>query len=394
MPSAQRTMSTQLPAVNNGGTHARITNASTILVVENDPNMLEVVSLILEDAGYHVIQASSGRHAWDTLQENKPDLTVSDIMMSDMDGLELFERMHADPAYSQIPFIFLTARAARTDIRRGMVLGADDYLTKPFEPEDLLSAVETRLARAVEARALVDKASEELQKTIVQIVSHELRTPLAVTMGYTEYLEALGPDMAEEDLQMILQGLHSGTRRLMSLVEGLIILSKIKSGVLAGEIKRMGALTENPDQTVRTVVDRFESEAFDRNVSLVLLSGSRGAAVAADESHLAEMTRRLVDNAIRFSKQEGGQVTLTTRLDGASWVLEVADDGIGIRHEALPGVFEAFRQVDRDQMEQQGAGLGLAIVRGLAEQYGGRVGVESELSQGSTFCVELPLVVC
>jgi signal transduction histidine kinase len=98
-----------------------------------------------------------------------------------------------------------------------------------------------------------------------------------------------------------------------------------------------------------------------------------------------------VDNAIRFSKKDGGQAMLITRQDKDFWVLQVADNGIGIRRDALPHLFSAFRQVDRDKMEQQGAGLGLAIVRGLAESFGGQVEVESEPGRGSRFTVRLPL---
>jgi signal transduction histidine kinase len=98
-----------------------------------------------------------------------------------------------------------------------------------------------------------------------------------------------------------------------------------------------------------------------------------------------------VDNAVKFSKDKGGNVMLTTRREGDSWVLEVSDNGIGIRKDALPWVFEAFRQVDRDQMEQQGAGVGLTIVRRLTELYGGSVSVESAPGKGSIFTVHLPL---
>jgi two-component system phosphate regulon sensor histidine kinase PhoR len=98
-----------------------------------------------------------------------------------------------------------------------------------------------------------------------------------------------------------------------------------------------------------------------------------------------------VDNAIKFSKKDGGQAILATRRDRDFWILQAADSGIGIRRDALPYLFDAYRQVDRDKREQQGAGLGLAIVRGLAESFGGQVAVESELGRGSEFTVRLPL---
>lgn len=353
--------------------------------------MIEIVSLILKDEGYRVLQATGGKSALSVLDMIRPDLIVSDVMMPGMDGFAFYEHVRATSDLSQIPFIFLTAKAERSDVRQGMELGADDYLTKPFEPEELLSAVETRLARAAKARASIDKASADLKKMIVRIVTHELRTPLALMFGYTELLEATGTEIGENDLQAILRGLYSGTQRLMSLVEDTLLLSRLESGVLAEEIRGAPYRTAGPDRVIRGVVKQLEGQASARKVSLALHLGASGSAVAINEVHLTEVARHLVDNAIKFSKTEGGQVILTTRQEGASWVLEIADDGVGIRQEALPWVFEAFRQVDRAKMEQQGAGLGLAIVCGLAEVYGGQVAVESRLARGSRFTVRLPL---
>ena len=112
---------------------------ATILVVEDEPYVLEVVSLLLEDAAYRVVQATSGKAALSTLQVTEPDLIISDVVMPGMDGFAFFEQVRADADQSQIPFMFLTSLDQKTAVRQGMGLGADDYLTKPFEPEDLLS---------------------------------------------------------------------------------------------------------------------------------------------------------------------------------------------------------------------------------------------------------------
>jgi len=381
----------QAPAVKHSGENAGATNARTILVVEDDPSMLEVVSLVLSDGGYQVLQASGGEAALSTLQVSRPDLIVSDIMMLGMDGLSLYRQLRADPEMAPIPFIFLTAMAQRTDVRRGMELGADDYITKPFEPEELLSAVKTRLMRADEAKVAVDRASADLKRTIIQMATHELQTPLTLMFGYTELLEATGPELGEQDLQEILQGLYSGTRRLMGLVKDMLLLSRLESGDLAKEIREAPGQTAEPDRVLRDVAGQIDGQAADRNVSLTWEPSSSARAVAIGEAHLAEIVRRLLDNAIKFSKKEGAQVIVTSRQDKRVWILEVADNGVGIRQEALPWIFEAFRQVDREKMEQQGAGLGLAIVRGLAEAYGGEVTVESSLGQGAKFSVHLPL---
>jgi two-component system sensor histidine kinase/response regulator len=369
------------------------TPRATILAIEDEPAMLELIALLLEEEGHQVLRADSGEAALACLEEHSPDLIVSDVMMPGIDGFGLYEQVHTRADWSRIPFIFLTAKGERSDVRRGMELGADDYLVKPFEPEELLAAVNVRLARANEAKAAMDRVGASLQQKIIQTLTHEFRTPLALVIGYTDLLESSGPDMDEDEFQTTLHGLHSGAQRLMGLVEDFLLVSQLQTGAIASAARQERRRTEEPDQVVRQIMMQYERQAAARNVSLVTDLGARGAVIAAGQRDLEEMVRRLVDNAIKFSKSQGGRISATTRRDGSFWTLEIADRGIGIRQEALSWIFDAFRQVDRDQMEQQGTGIGLNIVRGLAEAYGGHVDVESQPGVGSTFSVWLPLAV-
>ena len=363
----------------------------TILVVEDEPQILEIIAFLLEEENFRVLQAIHGEAALSLLDENKPDLIISDIRMPGMDGFTLCEQVRSTPAFAQTPFIFLTAKGERADVRRGMGLGADDYLIKPFEPEELLSAVRVRLARAAETQAAISKVGTELQDQIIHTLTHEFRTPLSLVLGYTDLLESSGPGMNENDFQKALRGLHSGSLRLMSLVEDFLLLSRLRAGIIARELGESPPDPLYPDSVVLQVVQKAQSGASARNVSLEVNSAAPDLQVTIEAQHLAEIVRRLTDNAIRFSKSDGGRVVVTTRHEGGSWVLSIADSGIGIPQEALPRIFEAFHQVDRAKMEQQGAGVGLAIVQGLAEVYGGQVGVTSTLGKGSIFTVWLPL---
>jgi len=367
------------------------THQETILVAEDEPNMLEMIAYLLEEEGYVVIQAASGEAALDILEEAKPDLIISDINMPGMDGFELCQRVRAEAEFSQTPFIFLSARSHRADVRRGMGLGADDYLTKPFETEELLSAVQIRLARAAEAQSAIHRAGADLQKKVIQALIHEFRTPLALVVGYVELLETAGHELKEDDFQTILHGLHSGSDRLRKLVEDFLLMSRLRTGDLARELSQNPRETYDPDRVIESVAAEALPQAALRHVSLTLHMGTPGETLAVGHEHLAEIADRLVDNAIKFSKSGGGAVVITTRCQDDQWVLEITDNGVGIRQEALAWIFEAFHQVDRDKMEQQGSGVGLTIVRGLSEVYGGGVSVESAPGVGSTFVVWLPL---
>jgi len=364
---------------------------STILVVEDERGILEIITILLEDENYGVIQASDGEEALSLLQKVHPALIISDVRMPGMDGFSLCERVRANAEFAHVPFIFLTAKGDRADIRRGMGLGADDYLVKPFEPEELLSAVHVRLTRAAEAQAAIAKVGNDLQDQIIRTLTHEFRTPLSLVVGYTDLLESSGRGMNERDFQATLQGLHSGSSRLMRLVEDFLLVSRLRTGVTAREIVNAPPTPLAPDPIVEKVVLQLHNQASASNVSLVTDCTTPHLTIAISSLHMTEIIRRLLDNAVRFSKSEGGQVIVTTCQEASYWIIRVTDEGIGIRPEALAFVFEAFQQVDRAKMEQQGTGVGLAIVRGLVETYGGRVEVESTAGKGSTFSVRLPI---
>jgi len=197
--------------------------------------------------------------------------------------------------------------------------------------------------------------------------------------------------MSEDDFQTILQGLYDGSQRLTRLVEDFLLLNHLTSGSFAREKQQASHKTTSPGHVIKEIVAGFGSQAAARNVEIIVRPEPAKLAIGVDPWHLEEIVRRIVDNAIKFSKDQEGKVELVTRREGEYWVLAVADDGIGIPQEALSWIFDAFRQVDREKMEQQGSGIGLTIVRGLAEAYGGRVTVESTLGEGSVFAVYLPL---
>jgi two-component system, sensor histidine kinase and response regulator len=364
----------------------------TILVVEDDSQILDILTILLREQGYHVVRAKEGQTALSLVKFARPALIVSDVRMPGMDGFTLCEHVRADPAFAHVPFIFLTARDEKADRRRGMGLGADDYLTKPFEPEDLLTAINVRLARVAKTQEAIAQVGARLQDLIVRTLTHEFRTPLALVIGYTDLLESSGPRMDEKEFQVALHGLHVGAQRLANLVEDFLLLTKLNTGVLAQEVREAAVTPILPDRTVEAAVRSAEELAAEKRLALSGRYQSGAAQVGVIQSHLAEITRRLVDNACKFSRGEGSEVRVVTRVEGNWWLLEVEDDGIGIDTDAMAGIFDPFQQVDRAHMEQQGTGVGLTIVRGLLQLYDGEVSVESTPGQGSIFTVRLPLL--
>jgi signal transduction histidine kinase len=242
-----------------------------------------------------------------------------------------------------------------------------------------------------ETQAAIHQAGADLQDQIIRTLTHEFRTPLALVMGYTELLENSDEEMNPHEFSRVLEGLHTGSSRLMALVEDFLLLSKLQAGLIAREVERNPIEPIPPDPVVRLMVQEAEAQAAAKKVTLITDCQAAGIRLAIIEEHLADIVRRLLENAIKFSKRQGGTVRVCTQVKDEEWVLTIADQGVGIRQEALAWIFEAFRQADRARLEQQGAGVGLTIVRGLVEVYGGRIDVQSTPGEGTTSTIHLPL---
>lgn len=362
-----------------------------ILVVEDDELMAQGIADILSIEGYRVATALNGQAALMKMRSQTPDLVLSDIMMPEMDGHDFCTLVRSSTEWRTVPFIFLTALGQRIDQRRALEMGADYYLTKPFEPDDLLLAVRTGLRRAADHQAATDAALADLRTSILITLNHEFRIPLTYITGYSQLLADDGQEMDKDTFRRCVNSLQNGVERLRRLVENVLFLTQLDSGEVAALIKMFPQQTARLWQVANDVVEARQSEAEARQVELHNQIRRDLPSVGIGEEYFGRILDHLVDNAIKFSKNAGGQVTLSSSRQGRYVEVAVGDDGIGVRPDALAGVFDSFRQVDRQKQEQQGAGLGLAIVRGLVQAHEGCVTIESEPDVGTTVKVQLPI---
>ncbi len=344
----------------------------------------------LENEGFAVDTASNGAEALEMMVNRCPDLIVADILMPQMDGYEFYAAVRARPDWVAIPFIFLTARAEKHDILRGKDLGAEDYITKPFEPQELVTVVRARLRRAQVIREVAEAEFDQLKQQIITALGHELRTPLTAVLGYTDLALEDFSSLSPEALHEYLAAIKQGADRLVRLADSFMVLVRLDSGQAAKEFDQLAKVRHNIGEVVQCLVQQCQALAATRGVVLEGKAEQGLPPVRLCEPFFTDALRRLVDNAIKFSTRGRKHVTVSARAAG-DWVeIAVADEGIGISPDALPYVFERFRQINRDVTEQQGTGLGLAIARGLIRLHGGDIVVESQLNVGSTFTIRLP----
>jgi two-component system sensor histidine kinase/response regulator len=365
-------------------------NKALILIVEDDQLMAEGIADILSMEGYRVETALNGPAALAKMRSQTPDLVLSDISMPEIDGHDFCTLVRGSPEWRTLPFIFLTALGQGTDQRRALELGADYYLTKPFEPDDLLLAVRTRLQRAADHQAATEAALADLRTSILTTLNHEFRIPLTYITGYSQLLADDGQEMDKETYQHCANALLNGAERLRRLVENVLLLTQIDSGELTAVARMFPQQTADLHSVAHNVIEARRSEARARQVELDNQICPDLPPVAIRKEYIGNVIDHLVDNAIKFSN-EGGRVTLASSRRDQYVEVTVNDDGIGIRPDALASVFDSFRQVDRHKQEQQGAGLGLAIVRGLVQAHNGFVGIDSQPNVGTTVKLRLPV---
>lgn len=365
----------------------------TVLVVEDNTIMLDGIRDILEMADYQVISALDGQEALDLLKRNSPALIVSDIMMPRMDGYQFFSAVRANPKWFGIPFIFLTAKDQRIDVRLGKQLGADDYLTKPFEPEDLLVAVSAKLERTAALKAVTEAEMAKLKHNILNTLSHEFRTPLTYVHGYLDLILQEGPDeLSVEELGDFLQRMKKGSDRLRQLVDDFIFLVMLETGEVLDTFRWKREYFTELGQLIADVIDQQRAQAQAHHVQLEMDIPAFLPGTSLQVEYIKDALIRLLDNAIKFSKEKGGRVVVRATADEKWIYLTVQDEGIGIAAQDMPHLFKRLHQINRELLEQRGIGAGLSIVKGIVELHGGQIQVESQLDQGTTFTMTLPHV--
>jgi len=388
--------------------------AARLLVVDDEENILLTISEVLRLEGYEVGTAASGREAVSKLEAGDTyDLVLTDLHMEDGDGLLLLEEVRRRTPLTIT--IVLTGFAAVESAIAALRQGAYDYLTKPCIIDELILTVsrgiehrrlmlaerEARLGleelnreleRRVEERtAELRRVNEELTEAnrakdiFLATLSHELRTPLTPVLGWVNLLRSGG----SADASMLTQGLDAIQRNAQlqaRLVDDLLDISRVVSGKLRidREPVDLSGVVESSAEIVR-------ADAQSRAVELSVELPARAIVVQGAPLRLQQIVWNLLSNAVKFTPK-GGRVNARVWAEGDAAFVEVTDTGIGIAHDFLPHVFDRFRQADGSTTRQYGGlGLGLAIVRALAELHGGWVRADSGgLGLGSRFTFGLP----
>jgi len=360
-----------------------------ILVVEDEDNIRNDIARILKLNGFEVYQAENGKEGINVALSVIPNLIICDIMMPEMDGLGVLKELRNYPSTELVPFIFLTAKSARQDIREGMNLGADDYITKPFDFDELVAAVQKRLEKAETAEKKFNSKYEMLANTLRSYMPHEVRTPLNIILGLSVFLRKHYDQTNYSEARDILQNINEAAKRIQRIFENYLFYSKLQL-IISNEdevLKLRQKKTPLADFLIRDIVVYSAGNAGRSNdIELDL----EEASVAVPEDLFMKTIEEILDNAYKFSER-GKPIKISSNVSSGYYFIHITDFGRGMTQEQIASIAPHI-QFERDTYEQQGSGLGLAIVKAIASIVGGDIMIQSQPNVYTTVAIKFPLL--
>jgi two-component system sensor histidine kinase/response regulator len=361
---------------------------SKLIVIDDDVSVRSNLVELFEMEGFEVLGAENGCVGVQLARQHLPDLIVCDIMMPDLDGYGVLEELRRDFATATIPFIFLTAKADKADVRQGMSLGADDYLVKPFTRDEILAAVSTRLTKQAVLTQKMQVKLDDLRANIALALPHELRLPLTGILGSSELLLEEAASLPLHDIQDLARNIYLAGKRLQDLIMNFLLYADL---AMALRDPYFAVAVKDPSpcrvESVVTEIAREQARLAHREADLQL--EVEPAVVSLGSVYLAKLIRETVNNAFKFSRP-GRPVRLMGRQEAPHYQLALEDYGRGMTPEQI-GNIGAYLQFERRRHEQQGQGLGLIIAKWIAELHGGKLTIASVYGESSTVHVVLPL---
>ncbi|MBZ0292647.1 MAG: response regulator [Anaerolineae bacterium] len=356
-----------------------------VLVIEDEHSLRKDIVEMLTFEGYEVFEAEHGLAGVRQARQHHPDLIICDIMMPELNGYQVLEELRRDFQTQTIPFVFLTASTNKEDRRRGMDEGADDFLTKPFNVDDLLNTIRVRLEKHDE---IIRRGRAEVSSAIILSMPHELRTPLTVILGFADIIMAETDHLTSNRTHEMANNINKAAMRLYHLVENYLIFAQIE--IAENDTEFIESLQESLPFQPNALVELAAAEkaAIHKRTPDLKLEITADATVKIREDLMKKVIEELVDNAFKFSPPDS-EVKVLLYNDEDSLYLVVIDHGRGMSNDQISRV-GAHMQFDRKLYEQQGSGLGLVIALRIAELHQGTLTITSEQDVYTAVTVRLP----
>ena len=361
-----------------------------ILIVDDVVSNVLLLKILLTNEKFQVCTANNGRTCIEMAKKEHPDLILLDVMMPDINGFDTAVVLKKDEQTKYIPFIFLTALNTPQDLVHGFQVGANDFLTKPFNKEELVMRV-TQQISLVAAKRIIEKQNAELKATLsnrdkmYSVIAHDLRSPMAsIRMVLNLVVQSASVETVGPELYMLLDQANRESEEVHDLLDNLLKWTKSQTGRLNVVLQELDL-----NDIVPGVVEIFDVIAQTKHITLELKKTDAPLKVTADNDMLKTVLRNFMSNAVKFSP-ENSTIQIIMANEGDFARVSVKDQGVGIAADRLGSIFHKG-ETTYGTGGEEGSGLGLQLCQDFARKNGGDCYVESVEGEGSTFSFTVPL---
>jgi len=361
-----------------------------ILIVDDVVSNVLLLKILLTNEKFQVCTASNGNMCIEQAKKEKPDLILLDVMMPDLNGFDTAVILKKDPETHDIPIIFLTALNNPSDLVKGFQVGANDFLTKPFNKEELVTRVKHQI-ELVAAKRIIIQQNEELKRTIsnrdkmYSVIAHDLRSPMAsIRMVLNLAVNVVTPELVGDEIFGLLDKANRESEETHDLLDNLLKWTKSQTGRLNVVYQDLEL-----DDILPGAVDIFHMIAEMKKINLRYIPSDEKLTVHGDNDMIKTILRNMISNAIKFTP-EGKGIEVYYKRDGDFARICVQDHGVGISAERVASIFRKG-ETTYGTGGEEGSGLGLQLCQDFARKNGGEAYVESVEGEGSTFSFTIPL---
>ena len=361
-----------------------------ILSVDDVVSNVLLLKILLTNEKFQVCTANNGTTCIEMARKEHPDLILLDVMMPDMNGFDTATVLKKEEGTKDIPIIFLTALNTPQDLVHGFQVGASDFLTKPFNKEELVMRV-TQQISLVAAKRIIEKQNQELRATLTNrdkmysVIAHDLRSPMAsIRMVLNLVVASASPETVGPELYTLLDQANRESEEVHDLLDNLLKWTKSQTG-------RLTVVKQDLDlnDIIPGVVEIFEAIAYTKRIKLDLKKTDAPLVVNADNDMLKTVVRNFLSNAIKFSPEDSS-IEIIMAPEGDMAKVSVRDHGVGIAADRIDNIFHKG-ETTYGTGGEEGSGLGLQLCQDFARKNGGDCTVDSVEGEGSTFSVLIPL---
>lgn len=362
-----------------------------ILIVDDVMSNVLLLKVLLTNEKFAIATASNGRQALEQVEKENPDLVLLDVMMPDMSGFEVAQHLKSNPNTADIPIIFLTALNSTADIVKGFQVGANDFISKPFNKEELIIRV-THQISLVAAKRLILSKTEELQRTIAgrdklySVIAHDLRSPMgSIKMVLNMLILNLPSEKIGAEMYELLTMANQTTEDVFSLLDNLLKWTK-------SQIGKLNVVYQDVDLVEVTdgVIEIFSMVASLKKIRIREMKPEK-MMVNADIDMLKTVVRNLLSNAIKFSKENSEVLVKMEEVDGMA-VVSVQDHGCGISEEGQKKLLHTDTHFSTfGTNNEEGSGLGLLLCKDFVVKNGGKLWFTSKEGEGCIFSFSIPV---